>query len=88
MPGKDKGKAILHEVPKMTLNIQCFKCQDFGNISFSYPNKALFIKDQKDMGEEYNYYDKVYELNPYDFQDLNDEEDESNLLRYVRFITI
>jgi hypothetical protein len=24
MPGKDKGKAILHEVLKMTLNIQCF----------------------------------------------------------------
>ncbi|KAL3610951.1 hypothetical protein D5086_001971 [Populus alba] len=88
MLGKDKGKVILYEVPKMTSKIQCFRCQDFGNISLSYPNKALFIKDQDDMGEEDNYDDKVYELNPYDFQDLNDDEDESNLLRCVRFISI
>ena len=38
------------------------------------------------MDEEDNYDDKVYEPNPNDFQDLNDEEDESNLLGCVRSI--
>jgi hypothetical protein len=39
------------------------------------------------MGEEDNCDDKVYEPNPDDFQDLNDEEDESNLLGCVRSIS-
>ena len=39
------------------------------------------------MGEEDNYDDKVYEPNPNDFQDLDDEEDESNLLVCVRSIS-
>lgn len=39
------------------------------------------------MGEENNCYDKVYEPNANDFQDLNDEKDESNLLGCVRFIS-
>jgi len=45
IPREDKGKVIFHEAPK-TLRIQCFKCQGFGHISSSYPNKALFIKRQ------------------------------------------
>ena len=39
------------------------------------------------MGEEDNCDDKIYEPNLDDFQDLNDEEDESNLLGCVRFIS-
>jgi len=38
------------------------------------------------MSEEDNCDDKVYKLNLDDFQDLNDEGDESNLLGYVRSI--
>jgi hypothetical protein len=88
IPREDKGKGIFHEAPKIISRIQCFKCQGFGYISFSCPNKALFIKGQKDMGEEDNCDDKVYEPNPNDFQDLNDdEEDESNLLGCVRSIS-
>ena len=71
----------------MTSRIQHFKCQIFYHVSSSCPNKVLFIKDQEDMGEENNCYDKVYEPNPDDFQDLNDEKDESNLLCCVRFIS-
>jgi hypothetical protein len=40
------------------------------------------------MDEEDNCDDKVYEPNPDDFQDLNDEEDEFNLLGCVRSISI
>ena len=87
IPGEDKGKGISHEAPKITSRIQCFKCQGFGHISSSCPNKTLFINGQEDMGEEDNYDDKVYEPNPDDFQDLNDEEDESNLLGCVRSIS-
>lgn len=47
---------------------------------------TLFIKDQENIGEEDNCDDKVYEPNPDDFQGLNDEKDESNLLGCVRFI--
>ena len=47
----------------------------------------MFIKGQKDMGEEDNCDDKVYEPNPDDFQDLNHEENESNLLGCVRSIS-
>ncbi|KAL3597141.1 hypothetical protein D5086_008778 [Populus alba] len=61
--------------------------QDFGHISYSYHNKALFIEGQKDIGEKDNCDDKVYEPNPNDFQDLNDEEDESNLLGCVRSLS-
>jgi hypothetical protein len=39
------------------------------------------------MSEEDNCDDKVYEPNPDDFQDLNDEEDASNLLGCVRSIS-
>jgi hypothetical protein len=39
------------------------------------------------MGKEDNCDDKVYEPNPDNFQDLNDEEDESNLLGCVRSIS-
>jgi len=39
------------------------------------------------MDEEDNCDDKVYEPNPDDFQDLNDEDDESNLLGCVRSIS-
>jgi len=64
-----------------------FVSQGFGHISSNCPNKALFINDQEDMGEDDNCNDKLYELNPDDFQDLNDEEGESNLLEYVRSIS-
>jgi len=50
IPREDKGKGIFHEAPK-TSRIQCFKCQGFGHISSSYPNKALFIKGQEDIDE-------------------------------------
>jgi hypothetical protein len=86
IPREDKGKGIFHEAPKITSRIQCFKCQGFGHIFSSCPNKTLFIKGQEDMGKEDNCDDKVYEPNPNDFQDLNDE-DESNLLVCVRFIS-
>ena len=88
IPRDDKGKGIFHEVPKMTSRIQCFKCQGFGHISSSCPNKTLLIKVKEDMSEEDNCDDKVYEPNPDDFQDLDDEEDESNLLGYVRSIIL
>jgi hypothetical protein len=39
------------------------------------------------MGKEDNCDDKVYEPNPDDFRDLNDEEDESNLRGCVRYIS-
>jgi hypothetical protein len=39
------------------------------------------------MDEEDTCDDKVYEPNPDDFQDLNDEDDESNLLGFVRSIS-
>jgi hypothetical protein len=39
------------------------------------------------MSEEENYDDKVYEPYPNDFQDLEVEEDKSNLLRCVRLIS-
>jgi hypothetical protein len=39
------------------------------------------------MTEDDNYDDKVYEPNPNDFQDLEAEEDKSNLLRCVRLIS-
>jgi len=87
IPREDKGKGIFHEAPKITSRIQCFKCQGFDHISSSCPNKAMFIKRQEDMGEEDNYDDKVYEPNLDDFQDLNDEEDKSNLLGCVRSIS-
>jgi hypothetical protein len=51
----------------MTSRIQHFKCQSFDHVSFSYPNKLLFIKDQEDVSEENNCYDKVYAPNPDDF---------------------
>ena len=57
-----------------------FKCQGFDHISSSCPNNTLFIKEKEDMSVEDNYDDKIYEPDPDDFQDLNDEEDESNLL--------
>jgi hypothetical protein len=60
--------------------------QSFGHVSSSCPNKALFFKDQEDMDEDDNCNDKLYELNPDDFQDLNDEEGEFNLLECVRSI--
>jgi hypothetical protein len=41
---EDKGRGIFHEAPKITLRIQCFKCQGFNHISSSCPNKTLFIK--------------------------------------------
>ena len=88
IPREDKGKGIFHEAPKMTSRIQCFKCQGFGHISSSCPNKTLFIKEKEDMSAEDNCDDKVYEPNPDDFQDLNDEEDESNLLGCVRSIIL
>ena len=88
IPREDKGKGIFHEAPKMTSRIQCFKCQGFGHISSSCPNKTLFIKEKEDMGAEDNCDDKVYEPNPDDFQDLDDEEDESNLLGCVRSISL
>lgn len=71
----------------MTSRIQCFKYQSFSHVSITYPNKALFVKDQDDMSEENNYNDNVYELNPDDIQDLNDEEYESNLLGCVGTIS-
>jgi hypothetical protein len=83
IPREDKGKGIFHETPEITLRIQCFKCQGIGHIFSSCPNKTLFIKGQQDMGEEDNCDDKIYEPNPNDFQDLNDEKDESNLLGCV-----
>ena len=73
IPKEDKGKGIFHKAPKITSRIQCFKCQDFGHISSSSPNKVLFIRGQEDMGEEDNRDNKVYESNPNDFQHLNDE---------------
>jgi hypothetical protein len=48
---------------------------------------TLFIKDQEGMDEEDNCDNKVYEPNPDDFQDLNDEENESNLLESIRSIS-
>ena len=39
------------------------------------------------MSDEYNYDDKVYELHPDDFQDLDVEENESNLLGCVGSIS-
>jgi hypothetical protein len=44
IPREDKGRGIFHEAPKITLRIQCFKCQGFSHISSSCPNKTLFIK--------------------------------------------
>ena len=87
IPREDKGNGIFHEAPKLTSRIQCFKCQGFGHVSSSCPSKTLFIRGHEDTGEEDNCDDKVYELNPDDFQDLNDEEDESNLLGCVRSIS-
>ena len=63
-----------------------FYVLEFGHISSSCPNKTLFIKGKEDMSEEDNCDDKIYEPNPDDFQDLNDEEDEFNLLRCDRSI--
>ena len=40
------------------------------------------------MSKENNCDDKIYEPNPNDFQDLNDEEDESNLLGCIRSISL
>ena len=67
IPREDRGKGILPEAPKMTSRIQHFKCQSFDHVSFSCPNKLLFIKDQEDVSEENNCYDKVYAPNPDDF---------------------
>ena len=88
IPRDDKGKDIFHEAPKITSRIQFFMCQGFGHVSSSCLNRILIIKGQEDMGEEDNCDDKVYEPNPDDFQDLNDEEDESNLLGCVRSISL
>ena len=88
IPRDDKGKGIFHEAPKITSRIQCFKCQGFVHVSSSCPNRTLFIKGQEDIGEEDNCDDEIYEPNPEDFHDLNDEEDESNLLGCVRSISL
>ena len=83
MPRKDKGKVIPYVTSNMTSRIQCIKCQGFVS---SCPNNVLFITDREDIGEEDNCDNKVYEPNPDNLQNLNDEEEESNLLGCVRSI--
>jgi len=71
---EDKGKQVINEMFKMSLKVQCAKYQCLNRIFFKCISKPLVIHEHKDIGHREDYCIHVYEPNPWDFCDINEED--------------
>jgi len=51
---EDKRKRVFNEMSRLSLEIQCVKCQGFGHVFFNCISKPLVIQKHKDIGEKKN----------------------------------
>jgi hypothetical protein len=69
----DEGKGVASETHNMHSRVQCFKCQGFGHVASNCANKALVIDGKGYVSEEDSVEKLIYEPNPNEFKDLDDD---------------
>jgi hypothetical protein len=71
---EDKREKIVNEMSRMGSEVHCANYQGFGHIFINCTSKLLVIKKHKDIDEKKNYCVQVYEINPKNFSNLDEED--------------